>query len=107
MGLADLFGSEQTVDIKISQLCEILKDGVKEELIENAIKCDVPHKYIREMISGESNDKFHGKFIEGGCAMYICSICGFEYAHSGMSNEGLNFCPECGARMREEVENNG
>lgn len=53
MGLIDVFEKEDRVEIKLSQLCEMLRAGVKAELFMNAVNCDVPHLYIREMITGE------------------------------------------------------
>lgn len=53
MGLIDVFEKEDRVGIKLSQLCEMLRAGTKAELIMNAVNCDVPHLYIREMATGE------------------------------------------------------
>ncbi len=53
MGLIDVFGKEERTEIKLTELCELLKAGVKGELIMNAVNCDVPHQYIREMATGE------------------------------------------------------
>lgn len=53
MGLIDAFGKEERTEIKLTELCELLKAGVKGELIMNAVNCDVPHQYIREMATGE------------------------------------------------------
>lgn len=53
MGLADAFGKEDRVEIKTSELFEILKEGARSELIMNAVNCNVPHRYIREMATGK------------------------------------------------------
>lgn len=53
MGLIDVFEKEERTEIKLSQLCEILRAGAKAELLMNAVNCDVPHLYIREMATGE------------------------------------------------------
>lgn len=53
MGLIDVFEKEDRTEIKLSQLCEMLRAGTKAELIMNAVNCDVPHLYIREMATGE------------------------------------------------------
>lgn len=53
MGLADTFGKEDRVEIKVSELVEILKEGVRSELIMNAVNCNVPHRYIQEMATGK------------------------------------------------------
>lgn len=53
MGLIDVFEKEDRTEIKLSQLCEMLSAGAKTELLMNAVNCDVPHQYIREMVTGE------------------------------------------------------
>lgn len=53
MGLIDAFAKDDRTEIKMTQLCEILKAGVRGELLMNAVNCDVPHQYIREMATGE------------------------------------------------------
>lgn len=55
--LADAFSKEDRVEVKFSDFYKMMKEGAKTELITNAINCDVPHKYIREMISGKSDIK--------------------------------------------------
>ena len=52
MGLADAFGPDDRTTIKTGQLLAMLKEAAASELLQNAVNCDVPHKYIREMISG-------------------------------------------------------
>lgn len=54
MGLVDAFGKEDRVEIKISDLFAILKAGARSELVMNAVNCNVPHRYIREMATGKS-----------------------------------------------------
>ena len=44
----------------------------------------------------------HGEWVEEGCHILVCSKCNFEYDHSGMPDEGLNYCPNCGAKMDGE-----
>ena len=53
MGLIDAFAKEDRTEIRMTQLCELLKAGVRGVLIMNAVNCDVPHQYIREMATGE------------------------------------------------------
>lgn len=47
----------------------------------------------------------HGKWKKEGCGLLVCSVCGFEYDHSGMADEGLNFCANCGAKMSKTNNN--
>ena len=57
MGLMDVFKEEETANLRLSTLYELLKQSAQKELIINGINCDVPHKYLREIITGnlESN----------------------------------------------------
>lgn len=57
MGLLDAFDKDDRVEIKTTELFTILKEGAKCELIINAVNCNVPHRYIREMITGFSEKK--------------------------------------------------
>lgn len=41
----------------------------------------------------------HGEWVKEGCGLLVCNKCKFEYAHAGMPDEGLNYCPNCGAKM--------
>lgn len=54
MGLADAFGKEDRVDVKFTTFYAMMKECAKAELTMNAVNCDVPHKYIREMATGEN-----------------------------------------------------
>lgn len=54
MGLMDVFKEEETVNLRLSTLYELLKQSAQKELIINGINCDVPHKYLREIITGNS-----------------------------------------------------
>lgn len=52
MGLADSFGQEDRVTVKFSDFYKLMRESTKAELMENAVNCSVPHKYIRETITG-------------------------------------------------------
>ena len=54
MGLMDVFKEEETANLRLSTLYELLKQSAQKELIINGINCDVPHKYLREIITGNS-----------------------------------------------------
>lgn len=56
MGLADTFGKEDRVTVTFSHFYNLVKESSKSELIENAINCNVPHKYIRETLTGKSEN---------------------------------------------------
>lgn len=54
MGLLDVFKEEESANLKLSTLYELFKQSAQKELIINGINCDVPHKYLREIITGNS-----------------------------------------------------
>lgn len=66
MGLIDAFGREDRVEIPVSMLFAILKEGAKAELIMNAVNCDVPHRHIREMATGKKEPGYEMKITESG-----------------------------------------
>lgn len=53
MGLMDGFTSDGTVEMKHTEYYKLMREAVKAELTENAARCNVPHEYIREMLTGE------------------------------------------------------
>lgn len=52
--IADVFSKEDRVEVKISQFTEMLKGSCEKEILMNAISCEVPYRYIREMVTGKS-----------------------------------------------------
>lgn len=53
MGLIDSFTSDTPVELKYREYYSLMREAVKAELIENAIKADVPGYYIDAMITGK------------------------------------------------------
>lgn len=56
MGLADAFNAEDRVTVKFSDFYNLIKQAAKYENVMNGVKCNVPHRYIREMTSGVSEE---------------------------------------------------
>lgn len=54
MGLLDAFTPEDKVPVKFSDFYELMRESAKAEIMMNAVNCDVPHRFIREMMTGES-----------------------------------------------------
>ena len=54
MGLVDAFGAEDRVQVKFSDFYKLMKQAAQYEIAMNAIGCDVPHRYIREMMTRKS-----------------------------------------------------
>lgn len=62
---------EDRMEIKYSDFHDLIMGCTKYEIMLNGVNCDVPYKYIREMMSGEKEpattdqiDKFVDEFIE-------------------------------------------
>lgn len=53
MGFMDAFTTDAPVTIKHAEYYELVKEAAKAELIMNAVNCNVPHKYIRETMTGK------------------------------------------------------
>lgn len=56
MGLADTFGREDRAEVTFSDFYKLMREASKAELVMNAVNCNVPHRYIREMASGKSEE---------------------------------------------------
>lgn len=54
MGLMDCFSAEDRVEVKFSDFYALMKEATKAELMMNAVNCDVPHRFIRETMTGTS-----------------------------------------------------
>lgn len=54
MGLVDTLGAEDRVQVKFSDFYKLMKQAAQYEIVMNAVGCDVPHRYIREAMTGKS-----------------------------------------------------
>lgn len=54
MGLADAFGAEDRMQVKFSDFYDLVKGCTQRDQLLNAVKCEVPYRYIREMMTGNS-----------------------------------------------------
>lgn len=54
MGLADVLSKEDRVEVTYSDFYRMVRESAKAELVMNAVKCNVPHRFIREMATGDS-----------------------------------------------------
>ena len=66
MGLADAFNAEDRVNVEFSDFYKLVQQAGKYENVMNGVKCNVPHRYIREMVSGVSEEpqQEEGKLTE-------------------------------------------
>ena len=53
MSLADAFAKEDRTEVKFSQFFALVKQAAQYETLMNAVNCDVPHRFIRETMTGK------------------------------------------------------
>ena len=58
--ILDAFTKEDRVEVTFSDFYRLMRESTKSELIMNAVNCDVPHMYIREMATGNSEAESAG-----------------------------------------------
>lgn len=56
MGLSDVFSAEDRVDVKFTDFYNLVKGCTQRDILMNGIKCDVPHRYLREMMGGKKEE---------------------------------------------------
>ncbi len=60
MGIADMFGKDDRFEIKTEAFIGMVQEAAAAEarvsLLGNAINCNVPYRYIREMITGKAEE---------------------------------------------------
>ena len=64
MGIFDTFKEEDKVTVTVSQLYKTLREAAKTELLMNAVRCDVPNKYIAAMADGKYPEIMYGELPE-------------------------------------------
>ena len=55
--IVDLFRSETEIPIKASELFGVIREAAKAELMQNAVNCEVPYRFIRETTTGEKEQE--------------------------------------------------
>lgn len=56
MGVIDAIEREDRAQVKMTTLYTLMKEAARSELVMNAVNCNVPHRYIREMATGEKEE---------------------------------------------------
>lgn len=56
MSLADAFAKEDRTEVKFSQFFALVKQAAQYETLMNAVNCDVPHRFIRETMTGKKEE---------------------------------------------------
>lgn len=66
MGLMDAFTADAKVEFKAGELYDILRVAANNEktakFLTNAVECEVPYNYIREMITGKKEEPKENTF---------------------------------------------
>ena len=57
MGIMDAFKPEDRTEITYSNFYNLIKQAAQYEIVINAVNCDVPHRYIREAMTGEKEEE--------------------------------------------------
>lgn len=53
MSLVDAFGREDRTEVKFSQFFALVKQAAQYEILMNAVNYDVPHRFIKETMTGK------------------------------------------------------
>ena len=64
MGILDTFKEEDRATVTVSQLYKMLREAAKTELLMNAVRCDVPNRYIAAMADGKYPEIMYGELPE-------------------------------------------
>ena len=87
MGLADMFTAEDRVSVKFSDFYNMMQAAATAEaevkLLKNAVSSDVPHSYIRCMLTGK-NDLLEAYKATGFTPEQVCET---EKAHTEKCGE--------------------
>ena len=57
MGIMDAFKPEDRTEITYSNFYNLIKQAAQYEIVMNAVNCNVPHRYIREAMTGEKEEE--------------------------------------------------
>lgn len=57
MGIMDAFKPEDRTEITYSNFYNLIKQAAQYEIVMNAVNCNMPHRYIREAMTGEKEEE--------------------------------------------------
>lgn len=104
MGLLDAFTTEDRIQVKFSDFYNLVKQAAQLETVMNGVNCDVPHKYIREMQTGQKEKETDAeKYIMPGVVIGI-DLAGEERPHFALApdEEKQEEAPEQEAAQDQE-----
>ena len=56
MGIMDAFNAEDRITVTVSKFGTLIKEAAKTDILMNAVNCEVPYVYIREMMTGKKEE---------------------------------------------------
>lgn len=56
MGIMDTFNAEDRITVTVSKFGTLIKEAAKTDILMNAVNCEVPYVYIREMMTGKKKE---------------------------------------------------
>lgn len=63
MGIMDAFKLEDRTEITYSNFYRLIKQAAQYENVMNAVNCNVPHRYIRETMTGKKEEREEEKLV--------------------------------------------
>lgn len=75
MGIVDAFSAEEKISMKFSEFHSLVNAAVKGELLVNAVNANVPHMFIRGMLTGKEEhfEEYMVRHTENPCENVGCS----------------------------------
>lgn len=104
MGIMDAFNAEDRITVTVSKFGTLIKEAAKTDILMNAVNCEVPYVYIREMMYGIKEEGPEEKTPADRLLDAICdilddaimngkeedneSVCGDDDTEEGDGSEG-------------------
>ena len=116
MGIMDAFNAEDRTTVTVSKFGTLIKEAAKTDILMNAVNCEVPYVYIREMMTGKKEEDPEEKTLVDRLLDAVCdilddaimngkeeddeSVCGDDDTEEGDGSEG----PEGGSGPEDECD---
>ena len=94
MGIMDAFNAEDRITVTVSKFGTLIKEAAKTDILMNAVNCEVPYVYIREMMTGKKEEDPEEETPMDRLIDVICdiqddeSVCGDDDTEEGDGSEG-------------------
>lgn len=104
MGIMDAFNAEDRITVTVSKFGTLIKEAAKTDILMNAVNCEVPYVYIREMMTGKKEEDPKEKTLVDRLLDAVCdilddaimngkeeddeSVCGDDDTEEGDGSEG-------------------